>query len=175
MLKWILASLLVAAPALADAPTVTIARGEAVTLIVGDDDAPHQAERDAIAINDYETAAAVEFQRGDYNAAIGAKSLSMGRVGAGAIAPVPPPGKLVLRFVRTPDKDQSLLSIQNGLGRAFAYHATMVIHGKRIVTDVCVVPPGKIGNEFWPDPLDSLELSDIRLVAWGGGDRVTCG
>lgn len=175
MLKWMLIAVLSAIPATAGAQTVKIARGDTVTLIMGDDDALHVNDTAKTEANPYEVNATVEFQRGDYAAAIGANSLPMtADSGAGVLAPTPARGKVVLRFVRSPNKDDSLLSIQNGLGVAIAYRATMTIGGKSQATDVCLVPPGKLGNEYWPHRIDTLALSDFRLVPWSAGDGVKC-
>ena len=179
MVRWMAATatlLAVAvAPIAAAAQTVTVKRGEMTTLVMGDDDVLHVAAEAAVAANPYESKIALEFQRGDYDAAIGANSLPMANdSAAGMLAPTAKPGKLVLRFVRTPGKDASLLSIQNGFDRALAYRATMVIGGKRVATDVCLVPPGKLANEYWPHPIDALDLSQFRLVPWVAGANVVC-
>jgi hypothetical protein len=175
MLKWTMAVAVLAMPAAAGAQSVKIARGETVTLIMGDDDALHATEITKTDATAYEASATAEFRRGDYDAALGANSLPMAADSrAGALAPRPARGKVVLRFVRSPGKDDSLLSIQNGLGVAVAYRATMTIDGKSQPTDVCIVPPGRLGNEYWPHPIDSLDLANFRLVPWSEGDGVKC-
>ena len=161
-------------PLAASAQTVTIARGEAVTLTIAGDGSARVAGRAETEPTSYETAASAEFQRGDYDQAMGPNAMTMGRSGAGALAPTPAPGKIVLRFVRTPGKDASLLSIQNGYGDALVYRAAIRADERTTATDVCTVIPGKIGNEFWPYPIAALDLSAFRLVPWHDGDPVKC-
>ena len=175
MLKWMMAVAVLAMPAAVGAQTVTVKRGETVTLLMGDDDALHATETATIDANPYETNISAEFQRGDYDAAMGANSLPMAADSrSGALAPTPARGKVVLRFVRSQNKDDSLLSIQNGLGAALVYRATMTVNGKARPTDVCLVPPGRIANEYWPHSIDALELANFRLVPWSAGDGVKC-
>lgn len=174
MMRMLMAVAATAMPLAAEAQSVTIERGEQVTLTVEDSNVTTVVERAKTIPNDYEAAASVEYQRGDYTSAIGAKSLSMGRSASSGLAPTPAPNKLVLRFTRSPNKDQSLLSVQNGYDRALVYRAIMHLAGGQQATDVCVVPPGANGNEYWPDPIDKLVLSDFRLVRWSEGDKVTC-
>ncbi len=168
-----LAVALIVAPAAASAQTVTIKRGETVTLTV-DDNGAREAERADTAPTNFEIVSSAEAQRGDYDQAIGPNVQAMGPDGSGALAPKPAPGKIVLRFIRTPGKDQSLLSIQNGYDRAFVYRAVMHVGKDSQPTDVCLVIPGKLGNEFWPFAIDALDLSELRLVAWKPGDPVPC-
>lgn len=160
--------------AAAQAQTVTLKPGEAVTLVAGDDDAPHEGGRAAIIVSDYEAAVALEFQRGDYDAAVGDNSAVMKDGAAAALAEPVAPGRIVLRFVRPPGKAHALLTVANGLGRAFVYRARMTVDGKTTATDVCLVPPGKGANEYWPNAIERLELSDLRLVRWQEGDRISC-
>ena len=173
MVGRILAIVLLVAPAVASAQTVTIKRGEAVTVTV-DDNGAREAERADIAPTNFEIVSSTEAQRGDYDQAIGPNVQAIGSDGSGALAPKPAPGKIVLRFIRTPGKDQSLLSIQNGYDRALVYRAAMRVGASTRPTDVCLVIPGKLGIEHWPFAIDALDLSDLRLVAWKPGDPVQC-
>ncbi|MGN6819217.1 MAG: hypothetical protein ACTHJR_11175 [Sphingomonas sp.] len=173
MLKGMVAAMLLLAPVAAMAQTVTIKRGETVTLAV-DDTGPRVVERAATAPTNFEIVGSAEAQRGDYDQAVGPNFQPMGKTGAGALAPKPEAGKIVLRFIRTPGKDQSLLSIQNGYDQALVYRAVMHVGKDAQPTDVCLVAPGKLGIEHWPFAIDTLDLSDLRLVAWKAGDPVPC-
>lgn len=173
MLKLLTAAALAGSSAAA-AQTVAIARGETVTVTIVDDGTARATDRAPIGPDSYETANSAAFLRGDYDQAVGGKSMAIGPDGAGAPAPTPLPGKLVFRFVRTPGRDASLLSIRNGYGGALIYRAAIRYGDGVRPTDVCLVMPGKIGNEFWPYPIGALDLSGLRLVPWRPGDPVKC-
>lgn len=173
MLKWILGVALMLAPVVASAQTVTIRRGEAVTVVV-DDQGTRVVDRADTTPSDFEGARSAEAERGDYAQATGPNFKVLRQAGSGALAPKPAPDKIVLRFIRTPGKDQSLLSIQNGYDRALIYRAAMRVGKDSRPTDVCLVMPGKFGVEHWPFAIDALDLSALRLVAWKPGDPVTC-
>jgi len=173
MLKWLLAAALVLAPAAANAQALSIKRGETVTLAVDDKGARVVERADTVPTN-FEIAGSAEAQRGDYDQAIGPNVEVMARSGSGALAPRPAPDKIVLRFIRTPGKDQSMLSIHNGYDRALVYRAVMHVGKDGRPTDVCLVAPGKLGVEHWPFAIDALDLSEMRLVVWKPGDPVPC-
>lgn len=174
MLKRLTGVVLIAMPIAAQAQTVTIKRGETVTLTIADDGSIRVVDKAEAAPNNFEIVGSAEVQRGDYDQAVGPKAQAVGPTGSGALAPTPPTDRLVLRFVRTPEKDQSMLSIQNGYGRALTYRAVMHVGKGQQATDVCTVIPGKIGIESWPFAIDALDLSDIKLVAWKPEDGVVC-
>ena len=173
MLKEMMAVVLVLAPVAAAAQTVTIRRGETVTLAIDDKGATVVERADTVPTN-FEIVGSAEAQRGDYDQAIGPNTQPMGKTGSGALAPKLEPGKIVLRFIRTPGKDQSLLSLQNGYGQALVYRAVMHVGKELQPTDVCLVMPGKLGIEHWPFAIDALDLSELRLVAWQTGDPIPC-
>lgn len=173
MLKGIMAAALMLAPVAATAQSVTIKRGESVTLTVDDAGTKVIDRAEAVPTN-FEIANSAEAQRGDYDQAIGPNFQAMGSNGSGALAPKPEPGKIVLRFIRTPGKDQSLLIIQNGYDQALVYRAVMHVGKNNEPTDVCLVIPGKLGVEHWPFAIDALDLSSLRLVVWKPGDPVPC-
>ncbi|MEI9852997.1 MAG: hypothetical protein WDN24_21525 [Sphingomonas sp.] len=67
-----------------------------------------------------------------------------------------------------------MLVIENGLGGALVYRALIEQGGRTGATDVCLVPPGKLGIEHWPFAIDSIQIHQMRLAAWKPGDPVTC-
>jgi hypothetical protein len=169
-----IAALLMLAPVTAAAQTVMIKRGETVTVAI-DEKGAREVDRAETVPTNFEIVGAAEAQRGDYDQATGPNFKAMGgNTGSAALAPKPEPGKIVLRFIRTPGKDQSLLSIQNGYGQALVYRAAMHVGKNSQPTDVCLVLPGKLGIEHWPFAIDALDLSDLRLVAWKPGDPIPC-
>ena len=85
----------------------------------------------------------------------------------------PAPGQIRLRFLSIGGR-HTLLVVENGLQRALAYRARMTSRGRTQPTDVCIVPPGVGGFEHWPHPIDTIELSDFRIVAWQPGQAPTC-
>ncbi|HEX4695118.1 hypothetical protein [Sphingomonas sp.] len=178
MLKWLLGAVIAAIPIAAQAQSVTIARGEAVTLALDEADGkttPHEIDRKpAPDASVFETAAAAKFASGAFDKAVGANGQPMSDAEIGAASPKAAPNTLQLHFFRTPLKDQSLLIIVNGFDRGMVYRATMRVKGQSQATDVCLVMPGKVGMEDWPFAIDSLDVSDFKLVPWKPEDGIVC-
>jgi hypothetical protein len=180
MLNWLpratLGAALVAMPIAAQAQSVTIARGEAVTLSLDEaGTTTREIERkpDPQA-SAFETAASAKFTAGAFDGATGANGQAMTDAQMGAAAPRAQPNTIALHFLRTLGKDQSLLVITNGYDRGMVYRATMRVKGQSRATDVCLVMPGKIGLEHWPFPIEALNLSDMKLVPWKPEDGIAC-
>jgi len=180
MLKWLLGAVIAATPiaAQAQAQSVTIARGEAVTLALDEADGkttPREIDRKpAPDASVFETAVSAKFGGGALNNATGANGQPLTDAQIGAASPKAAPNTIALHFLRTPGKDQSLLVIANGYDRGMVYRATMRVKGQAQATDVCVVMPGKVGLEHWPYAIDALALSDFRLVPWKPEDGIVC-
>lgn len=172
-MKWLAALLLIAAPAVAQAQTVTIARGEAVTLTQDDGGVWGVDRKAAPDATPDEASTAAKFVRGDMNDAVGPNVKPI-PADPNAPPPMPQKGKLRLHFVKTPGADQSMLVIENGYDRGMVYRATIRVGDRSGPTDVCLVMPGRLGYEHWPYAIDALVLSDIRLVPWKDGDPVPC-
>lgn len=68
----------------------------------------------------------------------------------------------------------TMLVIENGYDRALVFHARMTRGNRSQATDVCLVVPNNRSFEHWPEPLDSLELSQLVQVDWREGDPVPC-
>ncbi|THD36138.1 MAG: hypothetical protein E7773_09425 [Sphingomonas sp.] len=164
-------------PMNAMAQTVTVNRGEAVTFTIDEDGkaAPRVVDRKpATDMTEFEKATSAKFVSGAFDNATGNNPQPMTDAQMGMVSPKAAPNTVDLHFVRTAGKDASLLVVINGYDRGMIYRATMRRGDKAEPTDVCLVMPGKIGNEYWPYPLDSIELSDIRLVPWKPADGVPC-
>ena len=178
MLKWLLGAVIAATPIAAQAQSVTIARGEAVTLALDEASGkttPREIDRKpAPDASVFETAVAAKFAGGAFDNATGANGQPMTDAQIGAASPRAAPNTVQLHFFRTPTKDQSLLVIANGYDRGMVYRATMHVKGQSQATDVCVVMPGKVGLELWRFAIDSLNLSDIKLVPWKPEDGIVC-
>jgi len=170
MKTWFAALVLIVLPVAAPAQTVTIARGEAVTLSQDDGGVWGVDNRGPEAIAPFEAAHAEKFRRGDFDDAVGPN----GKVTADTTNPTPARSKIKLHFVRPDGGDHSMLVIENGYDRGMVYRARMRTGGKTEPTDVCLVMPGRFGFEYWPYPIDALELSDIRLVPWQDGNPIRC-
>lgn len=87
--------------------------------------------------------------------------------------PLPVPGQVGISFL-VPDGRDSVLIVENGYDRAFSYRLRITLKGRTRPTDVCIVVPGKRAYEYWPDVIDSVELTEIELQDWQPGDPVTC-
>jgi hypothetical protein len=68
----------------------------------------------------------------------------------------------------------TLLVVENGQSRALAYRARMTVAGQARHTDVCIVLPRLPSYEHWAFPIQRLELSDFRFIAWPPGRNPTC-
>jgi len=89
--------------------------------------------------------------------------------------PAPPiaPGEIRMRMHDVAGQ-HTILIIENGYGRALVFHAQMARGNRSQATDVCLVVPNNRSFEHWPEPLDSLELSQLVQVEWREGDPVPC-
>jgi hypothetical protein len=94
----------------------------------------------------------------------------------GGQMPLPPPiaaGEIRMRMHDVAGQ-HTILIIENGYGRALVFHAQMARGDRSRATDVCLVVPNNRSFEHWPEPLDSLELSQLVQVDWREGDPVPC-
>lgn len=95
----------------------------------------------------------------------------------GGLSPSAPapirPGAVRLRFMSIAGR-HSMLIVENGYDRALVYRARMTRGGETLPTDVCLVTPRQRGFEHWPHPIERIQLSDLRLVAWRQGDPQPC-
>lgn len=178
MVKWLIGLALAISPLEAQAQSVTIARGEAVTVALEEADGKTIAReidrKPAMQTSVFENAVSAKFTGGAFDDANGANGQPMTDAQLGAASPKPEPNIITMHLVRTPGKDQSLLVILNGYDRGMVYRATMRVKGRAQATDVCLVMPGKIGLEHWPFPLDAIDLSDMKLVPWKPKDGIVC-
>jgi hypothetical protein len=84
-----------------------------------------------------------------------------------------PPNEVRVRFLLIAGR-HSLLVVENGQGRALAYRARMTVNGQARHTDVCIVLPRLPSYEHWAFPIERLELSEFRFIAWAPGRMPTC-
>jgi hypothetical protein len=90
--------------------------------------------------------------------------------------PLPPPiapGEIRMRMHDVAGQ-QTMLIIENGYDRALVFHARMSRGGRSQATDVCLVVPNNRSFEHWPEPLDTLELTQLAQINWRVGDPVPC-
>jgi hypothetical protein len=100
-------------------------------------------------------------------------AMELPRDGSFPPAPAAHPGRLRLRLMSIAGQ-HSMLILENGYDRAIVFRARMTRGGETRSTDVCLVRPMRFGFEHWPQPLDRIEISDIRFVPWRAGDPVPC-
>lgn len=82
-------------------------------------------------------------------------------------------GAVRLRFHAIADR-HAMLVIENGYDQALVYRARITLNGQTRATDVCLVPPHQLSFEHWAEPIERLDLTDFRFVAWTPGQRPTC-
>jgi hypothetical protein len=103
----------------------------------------------------------------DYPVGPDAAPLMAGEPGVPEPEPVAPEAVHV-KFAEYP-AGHRMLFIENGYDRAFAYRARIRAGDKSAATDVCTVMPLKRGQEHWPYRIDTIELSDLKLIPWKEG------
>jgi len=173
---FLLAALAVAAPSAAQTPgEVAIGSGEEVLVRAGDDGALTIERRSR-------AAPMTDFDRRTL------RKLAAVEVPPGTVAPGLPmqdkaardtpiaAGKLriTLRDVAARTPHDTLLVIENGYGDGVRYRAVMRRGERAEPTDVCLVLPGKRAYEYWPYPIERLDLSAFRLVPWKPEDGLPC-
>ena len=134
---------------------------------------PVVTERGRAAWTDYDIAVARNFVAGSYDAATGNNTVPLSQ-GKG-VPETPPiaPDQLRLRFMSVAGQHTQLI-LENGHDRALVYRARITRRGQSAATDVCVVPPNNRSTEHWPEQIERIELSDLRLVPWQEGQRINC-
>ena len=98
----------------------------------------------------------------------------------GEAVPEPPsllPDRVQLTFRAIPGPDPtsrnaSVLVLENGYSLKVSYHAVMHANGNARPTEVCEIAPSHPGLEYWPYPLDELEISDLQLEPADG--QINC-
>lgn len=167
------AALALAAPAPAtaqDIPAVVLVPGEAVTVRLDDGGRARPLERGKAQWSDLDIYAA------QHLAGITPPDAPVPVATPLFSAPEPeriPPGAIRMRLHSIAGK-HTLLVVENGLQRAFAYRARITTEGETRQTDVCVVSPGFPMYEHWPHPIERIELSNFRHVQWQPGQPPTC-
>jgi hypothetical protein len=163
---------LFAAPAAAqDVPALTLAPGEAVTMHFDDGGRVGTPERAAATWSRFDIAAARQL------AGMTPPDAPMPTgipVAAGDVQPDPIPADQVRVRVLSIAGQHTLLVVENGQSRALSYRARMTVRGRTQPTDVCIVLPHLPSYEHWAFPIERIELSDFRFVAWAPGRAPTC-
>ncbi|HMI41295.1 MAG TPA: hypothetical protein VK485_08730 [Sphingomicrobium sp.] len=92
----------------------------------------------------------------------------------GDVAPPPIQKEIVSTRFFSIAGQHSMLVVENGYEWALSYRAHMTLGGKSQLTDVCIVPPGKLSFEHWPHTIEKIELFDFRFVAWHPESPIPC-
>ncbi|MEA3014366.1 MAG: hypothetical protein QOD42_2911 [Sphingomonadales bacterium] len=166
--------LLAAAPAAAqDIPDISLAPGEAVAVRFDDGGRVGAPQRGRAEWNRFDAAAARQMAgMPPLDEPMREAMPAAGPADGSRPGPIPP-DEVRLRFLSVSGQ-HSLLVIENGQGRALAYRARMTVNGQSRHTDVCIVLPRLQSYEHWPHPIERLELSDFRFIAWPPGRNPTC-
>jgi len=168
-----IAALIAASPAAAqEIPALSLAPGEAVTIHFDDGGRIGAPERGRAEWSRFDIVAARQLAgQTPPDAPVPVGTPLNGPEG---VEPDPiPPDEVRLRFM-TIAGQHALLVVENGRGRALAYRARMTAQGRTRPTDVCIVLPHLPSYEHWPHPVERLELSDFRFVAWESNRAPTC-
>ena len=170
---FLLGALLLATPAVAqEIPALSLAPGEAITLRFDDGGRIGPPQRSAATWQRFDVVAAQ--QLAGMTPPDAPQTEASGISAPADMQPDPiPPDEVRLRMLSI-DGRHTLLVVENGQGRALAYRAHMTVRGRRQHTDVCVVLPHLPSYEHWVFPIERLELSDFRFIAWAPGRAPTC-
>lgn len=160
-------------PAAAQAQGVSIAAGEEVTLTLRGG-VPEGVRRAPATPTPFEAAVGRQFSGMTPPEAPVPEGTPLSDDGSRHAAPVPEPGTLRFRFLQVPGTTHSMLIVHNGYARALVYRARISARGKTEPTDVCLVPPGKIGVEHWPYAITAIEVSAFESVVWKPEDGLPC-
>lgn len=153
--------LMIAAAGPAADGKVEIARGEAVTLLLGPDGIVER-HRQRTELSGQERESTRMVREADPAEAQGPNAMAVtDKDVPGPEAPVEE-GLIRIRFAPYA-QDESVLVIENGYGEALAYRAVIARGDHSERTDVCQILPHLRGLEHWPYPIDRIVLSDIRL------------
>jgi hypothetical protein len=163
----------------AGAQALSLYPGKTINVRFGNDKAIVERVSPAEPMNKYETYLLLRAE--GQMAPPGAKVMppQFATEGEGPAGPPRPSGdELRITMLRVPDADVrsreiTVLFFENGYGSALRYHAEMHSGDRSAVTDVCDVAPHTFGVEYWPYPLDKLDISDVKLVSFNG--QIQCG
>ena len=167
------ASIAAAVPAAAqDIPKLTLVPGQAVTVPIDEGDRAGAIERYAAQWTPFDLVAARHLA--GQRPPEAPEPVASPITGPEDAEPPPIPGGQVrLRFHSIAGRN-TLLVVENGLGRAIAYRAQITSNGETKPTDVCLVMPGLPSYEHWPYPIQRIELTGFRYVPWRPGQAPTC-
>ena len=173
-----LAALLVALPVCAAEPAdgVALSPGEKVELRLAAGGDPGSIVRgEAGTLSEFDRAAVAALTGGAYGYPVGPNVAVIKSSELDIPAPAPvATGIARIVFVQLKGGSESLLLIENGYGSGLAYRARIQRGGKAEPTDVCQAMPLKRAYEHWPYPIETIILSNFRLVPWKEGQRPTC-
>jgi hypothetical protein len=166
------ASLLAAPAAAQDIPALSLTPGESIVLHFDDGGRVGPPERGTAAWSRFDLVAARQLAGTTPPDAPMANATPIQTGDENRPDPIPP-GLVRIRALSI-DGRHTLLVVENGEGRALAYRARMTVRGRTQPTDVCVVLPHLPSYEHWAFPIERLELSDFRFIAWAPGRAPTC-
>ena len=153
-------------------PAVALSPGEAVTVRFDDGGRVGEPERGAASWSSFDIYAARQLAGMTPPEAPVREGILM--EGVEGVAPDPIPASEVrIRFLSIMDR-HALLVVENGRDRALAYRARMTVDGTTRHTDVCVVLPRLPSYEHWPHPIERIELTEFRFIAWAPARAPTC-
>jgi hypothetical protein len=158
-------------------PSIAIARGETLTLKL-----PDGAGAEPVVVSRAGAPAGPASQMEEVTEQM---FLTQGRVSQSRLAkptrldlpkePKIAPGLLRLTMKPGPKGTDTVLVVENGYGRMLRYRASIVREGKADApTSVCEVLPGIVSFEYWPDPLDRLDLGRFELAEVPADRKVAC-
>jgi hypothetical protein len=162
-----------AAAAAQDIPDISLAPGEAVTVRFDDGGRVGEPQRGRAGWNRFDIAAARQMAGMTPPDEPMREAMPAATPADGSRPDPIPPDEVRMRFLSVSGR-HSLLVVENGQGRALAYRARMTVNGQRRHTDVCIVLPRLQSYEHWPHPIERLELSNFRFIAWAPGRNPTC-
>jgi hypothetical protein len=172
-LLFLVALLALGTPTAAAQP-ISLRPGETVIILMDDGGQANVAARGAArARARFEKAAIAAYYDGFFAGIHGSKSKQFGTEDGFPEAGNIHPGVIRLTF-RALKRGHRMLLVENGYGRAVAYRAIMKVGKVWRTTDVCQAYPGVRNFEWWPEPIEAIAVSGLKLVAWSEGKAPIC-
>ena len=72
-------------------------------------------------------------------------------------------------------RDERLLVLENGYDQVFRYRATIFRGNEGEPSSVCSVNPKLVGYEYWPYPINKIEISHIIFEVDDHSGKIVCG
>ena len=175
-LVWLFLAAGAAAPAVAEQPQMLgLASGEQAAIVLEAGTMRVLSRHRAPPLSAFLQDSVRAYEDGTWDAAVGAVSAPVTNEDIPAEPPPIARDQIQISLLPVSGGTRTLLYIENGYDQALTYRARIRRDGREAPTDVCQVLPDLRSAEWWPYPIESIALSDLRLEPWKEGQEPHCG